>query len=601
LITALVSSNQPAIASQTRNPPQPVSPEGSGQPGLFSAAFQVTDQTNKEHPVYKGKRSGKHSKVHLIRSRFVTVDFSRLGSISTIHSAQAKATSSLQLNLFDDVRLTAILDKLESTHPGMVTWKGHIKGEEQNSLVLLTIKDRTLQGIIATSKAVYRLRYVGNNIHAVDQIDQSLDRPEYDPGNKAVDPMSNSRQNLDLSGYPVYLPAIGTDLGPGKITGRVLLNGSPVSSIQVDLYYLNGSAWWYESSTETAADGTYQFADAPGLSGDEVYRVEYYNYADIAGRVYYWDSNEFEYFTAGTNYQVNDFDIADIPSVSPADRATVSLPASFQWTRRPATPTDNYEFDIEDLSGVGFWWLGNLGYVESFQMVGLPSFFYPGSSYAWWVAASGPGGFGESRLYRNVTFSNTGLKGINGLVLQNGLPASGVEVELRFFDGSSWSTRFNTTVEANGAYQFPNMPGLTSGQIYSVRYLNNEHVSGRLWTWRTPEITAYGYGSNYQLNDFDIADITLISPEDSGTVSLPASFQWTPRPATPTDSYEFDLHDPNGSAWYRTTVLGYTGNYNLSDLPILFYVDTPYLWFVAVYNDGGYGESFDRNITFTGP
>lgn len=385
------------------------------------------------------------------------------------------------------------------------------------------------------------------------------------------------------------------------VTGRVLMNGSPVPSVQVDLYYLNGSAWWYETSTETAANGRYQFANVPALSREEVYLVEYYNHAETAGRVLYWDSKEFEYFTAGANYQVNDFDIADIPFVSPIDHATVALPASFQWTPRPATPTDNYEIDLEDLSGVGFWWLGDLGYVGSFQMVGLPSFFSPGKSYAWWVAAAGPGGFGESRLYRSATFSNAGSKGIHGLVLQNGSPASGVVLEMRFFDGSNWSTRFSTTSEGNGGYQFPNMPGLTAGQKYAVRYQNVEHVTGRLWTWLTAEIATYSYGSNYQLNDFDIADIPLVAPADNATVAVPTAFQWTPRPATSADSYELDLYDPNGDASYRTTWLGFVGNYNLSELPASFYMATPYLWFVAVTNDGGTGESFTRGVSFTGP
>ncbi len=598
LITALISSNRPAIASQTWDPPQPISPAVSGQTGLFRAALQVDGLKNQEEPVYKGKRSGKQFKAHTTRSRFVTIDFSRLGHFSAINSAQTDAASSLQLNLFDDVRLTAVLEQLEVNHPGMVTWKGHIRGEEQSSQVLLTIKDQALQGIIETAQATYRLRYIGQDIHALDQIDRSTAWTQQETRNDANKPLENFRQNPDASGYPVYLPAIGTNLGPGMITGRVLMGGSPVSGVQVDLYYLNGSAWWYEMSTETAADGRYQLANAPALSGEEVYLVEYYNHAETAGRVLYWDSNEFEYFTAGTNYQVDDFDIADIPFVSPTDHATVALPASFQWTPRPATPTDNYEIDLEDLSGVGFWWLGELGYVGSFQMVGLPSFFTPGKSYAWWVAASGPGGFGESRLYRNATFSNAGLKGINGLVLQNGSPASGVVLELRFFDGSSWSTRFSTTSEPNGAYQYPNMPGLTSGQKYSVRYQNDEHVSGRLWTWRTAEITTYSYGSNYQLNDFDIADIPLLLPEDGAALALPAVFQWTPRPATPTDSYELDLYDPNGDAWYRTALLGFVGNYNLSDLPVPLDVNTPYLWFVAVHNDGGTGESFTRGVTF---
>ena len=65
-------------------------------------------------------------------------------------------------------------------------------------------------------------------------------------------------------------------------------------------------------------------------------------------------------------------------------------------------------------------------------------------------------------------------------------------------------------------------------------------------------------GSDLQMEDFDIADIQLVSPPDGATVSLPTTFQWITRPATPTDDYEFDLYDPDDSdpSWYTYPSLG---------------------------------------------
>ena len=109
---------------------------------------------------------------------------------------------------------------------------------------------------------------------------------------------------------------------------------------------------------------------------------------------------------------IGNFDIADIPLVSPSSGATVGLPQTFQWTRRTASPTDSYELNLYDYVDFNPWWwtAPPLGYVNSYTLNSLPTGFTSGTTYAWYVAAYSPdGGYGESYYSYQVTFSGGGL------------------------------------------------------------------------------------------------------------------------------------------------------------------------------------------------
>ena len=181
-------------------------------------------------------------------------------------------------------------------------------------------------------------------------------------------------------------------------------------------------------------------------------------------------------------------------------------------------------------------------------------------------------------------------RGIYGRVTEKGNPVSGVPLDLRLYNGSSYSTVASTTTGADGRYLFAGVPSLGSGQRYFVQYVNRSVAPGRLWSWNTWSITSYTAGSNLDAGDFDVADIALVSPADGATVSLPQTFHWTRRPATPTDDYEFDLFD---GEWWWTDPLGYAGDYTLNGLPSGFEPGTQYWWQVCVYGEHGYGWSYE--------
>jgi hypothetical protein len=184
--------------------------------------------------------------------------------------------------------------------------------------------------------------------------------------------------------------------------------------------------------------------------------------------------------------------------------------------------------------------------------------------------------------------------GLHGYVTENGVPVGGITLELRFWNGTSWSTRATTATASDGLYTFTNIPSLSPEQYYYVRYLNPT-TSTRLYSWHTQALGVYNTGELVRIGDFDIANVALVAPAAGATVSLPATFRWTPRPATPSDSYEFDLFDPDTGDPYFFTVppLGYVAAYTLIGLPSGFSTGTPYVWNVWVYSpDGGYGISY---------
>lgn len=184
---------------------------------------------------------------------------------------------------------------------------------------------------------------------------------------------------------------------------------------------------------------------------------------------------------------------------------------------------------------------------------------------------------------------------LDGHVTLNGAPISGISLDLRFYNGTAWSTIAITTSTLGGAYSFSNVPYLSPGQYYYVRYVNPSNTdSTRLCCWFTRPLDSSVNGTIVAAGDFDLANIQLQSPNPGDTISVYVPFQWAARYASPSDSYELDLFDPNNAntAWYSPH-LGYVGSYAINHPLTGFNPHQLYGWWVGVYSlDGGFGESF---------
>ena len=89
------------------------------------------------------------------------------------------APRSLVLNLFDDVSLTAVLDRIDPARDGL-TWVGRVAGRE-HSWVTLAVVDGVMAGSIIMPGAVYEIRHAGGGGYDVGEVDQSRFPPEAEP------------------------------------------------------------------------------------------------------------------------------------------------------------------------------------------------------------------------------------------------------------------------------------------------------------------------------------------------------------------------------------------------------------------------------------
>jgi len=182
--------------------------------------------------------------------------------------------------------------------------------------------------------------------------------------------------------------------------------------------------------------------------------------------------------------------------------------------------------------------------------------------------------------------------GIHGYVTLNGVPVGGVFLDLRFYDGSAWSTYSSTITAGDGSYSILNVPSLNPGEAYYIRYINTTDPS-RLFTWHTNVSDVYQAGSDLQFETFDISNVYLINPASGAGVELPFTFQWIARPFVPTDNYEFDLFDYNDydPLFWTYPALGYVSSFSLSGLPDGFEIGVWYGWDIWILPPSG--NAFD--------
>jgi len=88
-----------------------------------------------------------------------------------IHS-DLLAMDTITLNLFNDVIVTAVRDRLIDNVNGTTTWIGHVQ-DEKESEVFLTIRGQTVSGNVQIGPNNYEIEPKGNNKHDIIQLDPS--------------------------------------------------------------------------------------------------------------------------------------------------------------------------------------------------------------------------------------------------------------------------------------------------------------------------------------------------------------------------------------------------------------------------------------------
>jgi peptidyl-Asp metalloendopeptidase len=118
----------------------------------------------------------------VVRSRGVRVNMNALRS---------PANRELELALFDGRRVGIVRESLEFVPDGFV-WVGRIVGQERSLVTLSVVEDVVSGNITTEEREVYQLRYVGNALHAVRQINPAAFPDELEP--LVVEPEAETKQ-----------------------------------------------------------------------------------------------------------------------------------------------------------------------------------------------------------------------------------------------------------------------------------------------------------------------------------------------------------------------------------------------------------------------
>ena len=95
---------------------------------------------------------------NVIRSQLVVVDFAELQK------------DRIQLNLFADTSLLVVRDRIERNASGSISWIGHVQDME-GTIIVFVQQDDMLTGLITTPPASYRVTYLQDGVHALQQMD----------------------------------------------------------------------------------------------------------------------------------------------------------------------------------------------------------------------------------------------------------------------------------------------------------------------------------------------------------------------------------------------------------------------------------------------
>lgn len=135
--------------------------QGKGNPPELFDDFGISQEQNVNRKLPENAMAGKNRKIN-------------------IHT-DLLASDTLTLNLYDDVSVTIIRNRLVDNGKGKIAWIGHVEGEE-NSEVYLAKRGQVLSGVITIGTDVYEIRYVGNKLHEINQIDLSKNPPDHPEG-----------------------------------------------------------------------------------------------------------------------------------------------------------------------------------------------------------------------------------------------------------------------------------------------------------------------------------------------------------------------------------------------------------------------------------
>ncbi len=167
------------------------------------------------------------------RNRLVTVD------LSPFANPNADGAAMLSLNLFPDVSFTAVHERARINPSGSVVWAGPLQGVT-DGYATLVVNGGVMAGNITMPGASYEVRYAGNGLHTVYEVNPGgypAEHPEGYYQNEEQHAQEAMSQALKSASYPAA-GSFNRNAAPAP--------SDPSAATQVDLLVL----WTPKAQTE---------------------------------------------------------------------------------------------------------------------------------------------------------------------------------------------------------------------------------------------------------------------------------------------------------------------------------------------------------------
>jgi len=328
-----------------------------------------------------------------------------------------------------------------------------------------------------------------------------------------------------------------------------------------------------------------------------------------------------------------------------SQRHSFNFPGDSDWIRFWADANTTYLIKTSDLAS------GSDTVLELYQTDGTTRIAYNDDSngtlasrIVWTSTDAGyyfarvrhysPSASGPSTEYGiSVLQIPSGGSQVSGAIKSNGNRLSGIPVELRYYDGTGFSSMGFTTTGTDGYFAFrsvgnvpsgnaptresrlsqPKVPAVKEAQVnrweqrvtgrtrapqstfYYVRFVNTFDNPNYLWFWGTGPVYTINPGSSVSVGEFDITNVPLGNPNAVFGLRFPVVFNWTQRINAGDTDYWLEMFGTNGE--YFRDGGGLISRYTLSALPNGFTFGPIYGWDVEINNlsTGGYGYSYQVN------
>ena len=137
--------------------------------------------------------------------------------------------SRITLPLFDDSVVVLVRDETEAATGDVIVWEGEVEGQPGSMAILATVKDIVVGDVMTRSRegvfGFYQIRYLGNRVHTLMEVDQSKFPPEDE-----VERRPSSRATRATAGDVLAGNTMGRDAegSSGFYRARYPGNGVPV-------------------------------------------------------------------------------------------------------------------------------------------------------------------------------------------------------------------------------------------------------------------------------------------------------------------------------------------------------------------------------------